>query len=143
MNLGFKDYKYNGRWWSVPANFKFPKPSTLLHAWTAWLKGFGAVGNVGEVRPLRFIVDNKQFPPWVRQQWTNGWKPVLRVMGAIAKDAIGGTPKDRMNHAFVQATYDIAIGGLKDRCPHLFEGDNAERYRTWSVATWSRKLRGH
>ena len=64
-------------------------------------------------------------------------------MGAIAKDAIGATPKDRMNPAFLKATYEIARGGLEAKCPDLFEGVNADKNRTWSVSTWSRKLRGH
>ena len=44
LHIGFRDYKYNGRWWAVPERFKFPKSSTLLHAWRAWLLGFGAIG---------------------------------------------------------------------------------------------------
>ena len=59
-------------------------------------------------------------------------------MDAIAKDAIGATPTDRM-----KVTYDIALEGLEDKCQHLFEGVNADKNRTWSAATWSRKLRGH
>ena len=33
-------YCYNGRFWSVPTSFSFPKDMLLKHTWIAWLKGF-------------------------------------------------------------------------------------------------------
>ena len=37
----------------------------------------------------------------------------------------------------------IAIGDLRVKRPDLFEWKNEDKSKQWSVATWSRKVRGH
>lgn len=96
------------------------------------------------VRPLRYILQNKLMPPGqVRNSFKDGWKPIMCVMQASVKGQLTTTRVERMDSAFMGETFAIAIGDLRVKRPDLFEGKNEDKSKQWSVATWSRKVRGH
>lgn len=149
-NQGFtlyRDYGYGGGYWAVPHGFKFPKNVGLRLAWSAWLIGYPgnrSGGTVSPVRPLRFITSSSaMLPTTVRSEFNNGWKPVLTRMMDKARQFVCRVPTNQMNASFIVESYNIAMDGLKEDMPSLFEGKNKDRNKLWKVSTWSRKVRGH
>ena len=52
------------------------------------------------------------------------------------------TRAERMDSAFRDRTYMVAIQGLQTKRPELFGGKNKDKSKQWMVVTWSRKTRG-
>ena len=142
-----REYKHgDGSYYAVPPGFQLASCSLRL-AWNAWLVGFpgnrSATGSA-PVRPLRNILQNKLMPSGrVRNSFKDGWKPIMCVMQASVKGLLTTTRVERMDNAFMDETFAIAIGDLRVKRPDLFEGKNEDKSKQWSVATWSRKIRGH
>ena len=130
----------------MPQGFMFPKNVGLRLAWTAWLTGYPgnrSGGTVSPVRPLRFITNGTMLPPSVRGTFQNQWKPVLSRMMEKVKQFVSGTSTNRMNASFINESFNLALDGLKQDVPALFEGKNEDKNKRWTVGTWSRKVRGH
>lgn len=144
----YRDYKHeDGYYYAVPPDFKFSSCSLRL-GWNAWLVGFpgnlSSTATLAPVRPLRFIVKNTMLPAGnVRNNFKDGWKPILSCMAKFVKRELDGTRAERMDSAFREHTYSIAIEGLRTATPELFTGKNEDRSKQWMVATWSRKIRGY
>ena len=143
----YQDYKHNdGFCYAVPPGFEFSSCSLRL-AWNAWLVGFpgnrSSTATLAPVRPLRLILKNTMLPPGkVRSSFKDGWKPILLCMSKFVKRELDGARADRMDSAFRDRTYMIAIQGLQTKRPELFHGKNEDKSKQWMVATWSRKIRG-
>ncbi len=143
----YREYIHaDGFRYAVPPGFEFSSCSLRL-AWNAWLVGFpgnrSSTATLAPVRPLRFILQNTMQPPGkVRNSFKDGWKPILSCMAKFVKRELDRTRADRMDSAFRDRTYMVAIQGLQTKRPELFVGKNTDKSKQWTVATWSRKIRG-
>jgi hypothetical protein len=143
----YREYIHaDGFRYAVPPGFEFSSCSLRL-AWNAWLVGFpgnrSSTATLAPVRPLRFILQNTMLPPGkVRNSFKDGWKPILSCMAKFVKRELDRTRADRMDSAFRDRTYMVAIQGLQTKRPELFVGKNTDKSKQWTVATWSRKIRG-
>ncbi len=116
---------------------------SLRLAWDVWLLGYPnnrskvtTSSPVAPVRPLRFIITNKLLPAGaIRNGFTSGWNPILRVMHVSAKRQIDLITTKRMNAEFRIETYSLVMQDIRAKRPHLFEGENESK--------WSRKVRGY
>jgi hypothetical protein len=115
----YRGYKHADEFsYAVPPDFEFSSCSLRLE-WSAWLMGFpGSRSNstsaLVPVRPLRLILKNTMLPPGrVRNSFKDGWKLILSCMATFVKCELDGTRTNRLDSAFRENTYMIAIQGLK------------------------------
>jgi len=134
----------NGVSLAVPENFEFPS-CFLFDAWRHWMIGFpDHKFQTKEYEildaPIRPLKDAtlKTLPQSLKKKFKDGWKPILQFMCSCVEELIDQTPVGERDVEFLTNTYNTAIGALKIRVPALFEN---EKWQTWRVATWSRKIR--
>lgn len=82
-------FQYRGRYWFVPEDFAFPKP-TLSHALRLWLKG-SAVNGDKVVRPYRLLKKRPHEPDCLpnsklRQQFNNSWQQFFNFIDSAEVD---------------------------------------------------------
>ena len=142
---GYCSFQYeNGVLMVVPEDFDFPS-CYLFEAWKIWLIGFpdhkiqtkeyGLIH--APIRPLR-MVGLRSLPASLKKKFKDGWKPILQSMCADIKESLDRTPVLEQDSQFVVDAYNVALSSIKAKSPTLFEN---EKWQTWRVATWSRKIR--
>ena len=138
----WRDYVYGRGSYAVPSDFRFPK-SSLRQAWVAWLFGF-QTNPRKPVRPLRFITMDTMLPAAnrVRKTFCDEWKPVMNVFLEVNRAKLANTRAQKdITPLFEEDTFQAGKTKLEMDYPALFQCKNARRHKTWTVATWSRKVR--
>mmetsp|Transcript_39347 Transcript_39347/g.82753 ORF Transcript_39347/g.82753 Transcript_39347/m.82753 type:complete len:483 (+) Transcript_39347:436-1884(+) len=130
----------------IPEGFDFPK-CDLKRAWRHWITGFPDFKMLhnGEIvdapiRPLRFV-DTGNLPQPLKRKFINGWRPILLSMQGDVTQMLENTPAAAMDEKFVQDSYNTAMKALFAKAPGMFADSGSEKYCTWKVTTWSRKIR--
>mmetsp|Transcript_32307 Transcript_32307/g.61831 ORF Transcript_32307/g.61831 Transcript_32307/m.61831 type:complete len:598 (-) Transcript_32307:176-1969(-) len=148
-----------GKQTDVPDGFEFPS-CDLLRAWRHWIAGFpdfkmrneNSIINSNNsddddegvidapIRPLRFV-NTSDLPQSLKKKFKDGWRPILLSMQGDVADMLQSTPVSEVDEKFVLETYEIAMKKLFAKAPGICAESGWDRYGTWKVATWSRKIR--
>ena len=151
--------------WAVPDDFDFPALK-LKAAWMSYLFGFpnnrsiktdenGAQvldeeGNMviirTPIRPLRFLADDmvpmaNSKSKRIRKKYRDDWRPILLLMHDVNRAMIANTPLEKVNHGFLDTTYNLALNSISSRYPELFSGVNASRHQIWVISTWCKEIK--
>jgi len=159
----------SGKQTDVPDGFEFPS-CDLLRAWRHWIAGFPDFkmrndngcnntnnnnnnNNNGDndddddegvidapIRPLRFV-NTSDLPQSLKKKFKDGWRPILLSMQGDVADMLQSTPVSEVDEKFVLETYEIAMKKLLAKAPGICAESGWDRYGSWKVATWSRKIR--
>jgi len=92
------------------------------------------------VRPLRFV-NTSDLPQSLKKKFKDGWRPILLSMQGDVAQMLETTPVAAMDEKFVQNSYSTAMNDLFAKAPGIFAESGSDKYCTWKVATWSRKIR--
>ena len=132
--------------WDVPHDFAFPT-ADLYVAWTAWLLGYPlnqskkATGEMYSppVKPLHLLRhSNAQLPSALKKKFDNYWRPILELMHEEVDADIRKTSVDKIDDAFIKATYTHA---LKSVCMKDPDVAHALKEGRQAVSTCSKVLR--
>ena len=106
--------------WDVPSDFAFPT-ADLYVAWTAWLLGYPlnrskkATGQMYStpVKPLHLLRhSNARLPSTLKKKFDNYWRPILELMHGEVDADIRQKPVERIDDAFIKATYAHALKSI-------------------------------
>jgi len=136
-----------GRHTDVPDGFVMPS-CNLFRAWRHWITGFPdfKMHNDNDevidapIRPLRFI-STSHLPQSLKKKFKDGWKPILMSMQGDVAEMLDATPVSAMDERFVRDSYDLAMEALLAKAPDILDEAGSDRYGSWKVSTWSRKIR--
>jgi len=92
------------------------------------------------IRPLRFV-NTSDLPQSLKKKFKDGWRPILLSMQGDVADMLQSTPVSEVDEKFVLETYEIAMKKLLAKAPGICAESGWDRYGSWKVATWSRKIR--
>lgn len=159
MTLGTDGYCtfYNGdnKPLYFPEGFDLPT-CDLNEAWTAWLTGFPKhkfrVKKSTEDSDVEAVVDAPIkplrdmrlgcIPQSLKKKYKDGWRPILQYMTAGVENMLSGVSPSKMDEKFINSSFAAAKQALMDNAPEILEG-KIDKFKTWKVATWSRKIREH
>ena len=129
-------FAYNGRYYSVPENFQFPK-GKLRDALRFWLLGRTMSANGDqEVKPFRKLTLEMLPTKKLKDAYKLNWKPIF---GFLA-DAIN-IPNDnnRPTEEEIDAAYSRCLEHLKSTVSYCFEMRKKPEDE-WNLATWSLRV---
>ena len=131
-------FSYNGRFYDVPANFKFPKRIKLREALQFWLLGqsISADGS-SNIKPFRKIKPSMLPTKQMQDTFRIHWKALfsfLETVTDIVPDA------NTLSAEQINTIYEKFVAVLKDRVSYCFiEGKKPDIQ--WSISTWANKTR--
>ena len=130
---------WGGKMWDVPENFKFPSKCTLQRAFKFWLIGmpnFKAIdGKSAPVMPFqlmrpKYIPESNQN----RNTFRNDWLPIMTRMLQAPN-----LPADLTSN--IDHSLSISLAFLRSQVSYIFTLERFNGHHTWSVGTWSKRIR--
>lgn len=135
----YDSFMYNGKFWCVPEDFKFPVEVTRLVGWRMWLIGKSIVfrDKMYAIKPFHLWKSSDLPNKKLQTEFDTKWKPIFRLMMKAP-----GIPDKIPNNAgeeFVKETFDIATNFLKETVSYIWKKDEGH-IGTYKIGTWSRKV---
>ena len=135
-------YHYDGRFWSVPKGFKFPKNMRVKAAWSAWVKGlpnYRMEGEDGEVitpiKPLRKMKPSS-LPKALGCQLMNEFRPVMIMMEKAPE--IDLNSQESFTDSTINDMFAKGIEYIKSKIEYVFLND---KWTTWNTSYFCKKLK--
>ena len=140
--IGFShrtQFCYDGRFWCVPHDFKFPQMK-LRQGWQCWLRGLpgNKSKHQGEsvnapIAPFRKLTSNLMKPK-MGIKFRGDIAPVFQLM----EKAPGFVPSESYTQAELDECFDQGIEYIKVRISYIFED---LKWKDYTVSTFCKKLK--
>ena len=128
-------YSYDGRFYSVPQGYEFPKVN-LKDGLRIWLKEQTiSTDGMDRIKPLRKI-SLSMLPKRLAQQVRVNFLPIFKFLEPVLLNL----PKEDgdITEEIIQKAYDDCISFLKGRVSYLFQNGRTNPTQ-YSLGTWSNK----
>ena len=73
---------------------------------------------IAPVKPLRLLSDG-YLPNKIKKKFDNMWRPILELMHSEVEATVETTPEDKVDDAFIRATYDLALRNVCIKYPDI------------------------
>lgn len=135
---------WDGKYWHVPKNFQFPKSCSRRRAFDLWLLGlpnFKTVdGKDAPIMPFRRMKP-KYLPKVSASKLKIDWVPVMTKMLSAPNLPEGIANANTLSNEKIEEAYAVGTAYLKNQVSYIFTKPQFKGHCTWSVATWSLRLR--
>ncbi len=145
--LWAEDGEAQARFWYVPKNFDFPKP-TLFLGFQQWMRGLPNFRNVdgtpAPIMPYHKLKCDNSLPSKLKIKLRGEWKPIMKkLLSAPNLPAeYTGENKDKLTHEELAHAYSIGMEYLQSQVPYIFSKSTyASNSHTWKVSQWSKMIK--
>ncbi len=146
--LWAEDGEAQAKFWYVPKNFDFPKP-TLFLGFQQWMRGLPNFRNVdgtpAPIMPYRKLKCDNNLPAKLKIKLRGEWKPIMKKMLSAPDLPAEYTDENRealLTQEQLEHAYSIGMEYLRSQVPYIFtKSTYASNSHTWKVSQWSKMIK--